>query len=392
MKWLYKRLISYEHLFEKGGKFEKLYPLYEAVLTIHFSSTETTKKGAHIRDALDTKRFMILVVIALIPTTIFGIYNAGFQSYLSAGQNASIIECFIQGAIIFLPILLTSYAVGGFWEVLFAITRKHEINEGFLVSGLLFPLTLPPAIPLWQVALGISFGIVIGKEIFGGTGKNFLNPALTARAFVYFSYPAYLSGEVWTSFMSGSAVASYSSATPLGIAANTEQPMNAMDAIQSAGFSLWDCFIGLIPGSIGETSVLFCLVGAAILIGTGVGSWRTMLSCVFGAVFMAGLFNLVATESTIPFLEVTPIWHLLIGSFAFGAVFMATDPVSSPDLNLSKWIYGFLIGVLTVIIRTVNPAYPEGVMLAILLMNVFAPLIDYYVAENKVKKRVPNVI
>ena len=239
MKWLYKRLISYEHLFEKGGKFEKLYPLYEAVLTIHFSSTETTKKGAHIRDALDTKRFMILVVIALIPTTIFGIYNAGFQSYLSAGQNASIIECFIQGAIIFLPILLTSYAVGGFWEVLFAITRKHEINEGFLVSGLLFPLTLPPAIPLWQVALGISFGIVIGKEIFGGTGKNFLNPALTARAFVYFSYPAYLSGEVWTSFMSGSAVASYSSATPLGIAANTEQPMNAMDAIQSAGFSLW---------------------------------------------------------------------------------------------------------------------------------------------------------
>jgi Na+-transporting NADH:ubiquinone oxidoreductase subunit B len=311
---------------------------------------------------------------------------------LSAGKSPSIVACFIQGAFIFLPVLLTSYAVGGFWEVLFAITRKHEINEGFLVSGLLFPLTLPPTIPLWQVALGISFGIVIGKEIFGGTGKNFLNPALTARAFVYFSYPAYLSGDVWTLFMSGGSIESYSSATPLGIAANTAQPMNAMDAIESAGFSLWDCFIGLIPGSMGETSVLFCLLGAIILIGTGVGSWRTMLSCVIGAVFMAGLFNLVATESTIPFLALTPIWHLFIGSFAFGTVFMATDPVSSPDLNASKWIYGFLIGVLTVIIRTVNPAYPEGVMLAILLMNVFAPLIDHYVAENKLKKRIPNVV
>ena len=274
--------------------------------------------------------------------------------------------------------------MGGLWEVLFAIIRKHEINEGFLVSGLLFPLTLPPTIPLWQVALGISFGIVVGKEVFGGTGKNFLNPALTARAFVYFSYPAYLSGNVWTSFMSGqSVVSSYSSATPLGIAANTAQPNNAMTAISDAGFSLMDCFIGLIPGSVGETSVLLCLVGAAILIGTGAGSWRTMVSCVLGVVAMAGLFNLVATETTIPFLEVTPIWHLFIGSFAFGAVFMATDPVSSPDLNASKWIYGFLIGVLTVIIR--RKAYPEGVMLAILLMNIFAPLIDFYL-QKKVKR------
>ena len=225
-------------------------------------------------------------------------------------MTGSIIDYIIKGVIIFMPILLTSYAVGGLWEVLFAIIRKHEINEGFLVSGLLFPLTLPPTIPLWQVALGISFGIVVGKEVFGGTGKNFLNPALTARAFVYFSYPAYLSGNVWTSFMSGqSVVSSYSSATPLGIAANTAQPNNAMTAISDAGFSLMDCFIGLIPGSVGETSVLLCLVGAAILIGTGVGSWRTMVSCVLGVVAMAGLFNLVATETTIPFLEVTPIWH-----------------------------------------------------------------------------------
>ncbi|MGA0242246.1 MAG: RnfABCDGE type electron transport complex subunit D, partial [Candidatus Marinamargulisbacteria bacterium] len=203
----------------------------------------------------------------------------------------------------------------------------------------------------------------------------------------------YLSGNVWTSFMSGVApISSYSTATPLGIVANVSQPNNAMAAIESAGFSLMDCFIGLIPGSIGETSVLLCLVGAAILIGTGVGSWRTMVACVIGVVAMAGLFNLVATDTTIPFLSVSPVWHLVIGSFAFGAVFMATDPVSSPDLNTSKWIYGFLIGVLTVIIRAVNPAYPEGVMLAILLMNIFAPLIDYYVAENKVKKRIPNVI
>ena len=392
MNWLYKKIKKNEHLFEKGGRFEKLYPIYEAALTIHFSPTDTTKKGTHVRDGLDTKRFMILVVIALIPCVLFGIYNAGYQSLLAAGQTPAFIDSVIKGAIIFFPILLTSYAVGGFWEVLFAVVRKHEINEGFLVSGLLFPLTLPPTIPLWQVALGISFGIVIGKEIFGGTGKNFLNPALTARAFVYFSYPAYLSGEVWTKFMANSPVGSYSSATPLGIAANTAQPINVVEAIQASGYSLWNCIIGLIPGSIGETSVICVLLGAAILIGTGVGSWRTMLSAVIGGVFMAGIFNFFASDATIPFLSLNAIWHLVIGSFAFGVVFMATDPVSSPDLNLSKYIYGFLIGVLTIIIRTVNPAYPEGVMLAILLMNVFAPLIDYYVTEYSVKKRIPNVI
>ena len=392
MGWLYKRLISFEHLFEKGGKFEKLYPIYEAALTIHFSPTETTKKGAHIRDGLDTKRFMILVVIALIPCVIFGIFNAGYQTILSTGQTPGIIESVIKGTIIFMPILLTSYVVGGICEVLFAVIRKHEINEGFLVSGLLFPLTLPPTIPLWQVALGIIFGIVVGKEVFGGTGKNFLNPALTARAFVYFSYPAYLSGNVWTAFSSGGPVESYSSATPLGIAANIMQPANVTDAIQSAGYSIWKCIFGLIPGSIGETSVICVLIGAAILIGTGVGNWRTMVSAVIGLVFMAGIFNLAANDTNLPFLQLSAIWHLVIGSFAFGAVFMATDPVSSPDLNESKWIYGFLIGVLTVIIRTVNPAYPEGVMLAILLMNVFAPIIDYYVTESKIKKRIPNAI
>ena len=392
MLWLYKRIKKYEHLFEKGGKFETFYPIYEAALTIHFSPTNTTKKGAHVRDGLDTKRFMILVVIALTPCIIFGMFNAGYQAILATGQTPTFIDAMIKGTIIFMPILLTSYAVGGFWEVFFAIVRKHEINEGFLVSGLLFPLTLPPAIPLWQVALGISFGIVIGKEIFGGTGKNFLNPALTARAFVYFSYPAYLSGDVWTKFMANGPVASYTSATPLGIAANAAQPMNVVSAIENAGYSIWSCIIGLIPGSIGETSVICVLLGAALLIGTGVGSWRTMLSAVVGGVFMATIFNIFASDSTIPFLGLNAIWHMVIGSFAFGVVFMATDPVSSPDLNLSKIIYGFFIGVLTIIIRTINPAYPEGVMLAILLMNVFAPIIDYYVTEFKVKKRIPNVI
>ncbi len=392
MNWLYKRIKQYEHLFDKGGKFETFYPIYEAALTIHFSPTNTTKKGAHIRDGLDTKRFMILVVIALTPCVIFGMFNAGYQAILAMGQTPSLIDSMFKGALIFMPILLTSYAIGGFWEVFFAIIRKHEINEGFLVSGLLFPLTLPPDIPLWQVALGISFGIVVGKEIFGGTGKNFLNPALTARAFVYFSYPAYLSGDVWTKFIGNAPVSSYTSATPLGIAANTAQPMNVVDAIQGAGYSMWNCFFGLIPGSIGETSVLCALFGAALLIGTGVGSWRTMLSAVVGGVFMATIFNVFASDSTIPFLGLNALWHMVIGSFAFGVVFMATDPVSSPDLNLSKIIYGFFIGVLTIIIRTINPAYPEGVMLAILLMNVFAPIIDYYVTEFKVKKRIPNVI
>lgn len=391
MMWLYKRLKSVEHLFETGGRLALFYPIYEAALTIHFSPTDTTKRGAHVRDGLDTKRFMILVVIALAPCVIFGIFNTGYQALASTGAVPGVIASMTKGTLIFVPILLTSYVVGGFWEVFFAVVRKHEINEGFLVSGLLFPLTLPPTIPLWQVALGISFGIVIGKEIFGGTGKNFLNPALTARAFVYFSYPAYLSGNVWTAF-SATPVSSYTSATPLGIAANTVQPMPLTDALVSSGYSIWQCFLGLMPGSIGETSVVCVLLGAGLLVLTGVGSWRTMVSGVLGVSVMAGVFNLFASPSTIPFLSMSPVWHMVIGSFAFGIVFMATDPVSSPDLNASKWIYGFLIGGLTVIIRTINPAYPEGVMLAILLMNVFSPLIDYYVGEAKLKKRVPNVI
>jgi Na+-transporting NADH:ubiquinone oxidoreductase subunit B len=391
MKFLYRRLQALAPLFEKGGRFERLYPLYEAVVTIHFGSSDTTRGRVQVRDALDTKRFMILVIIALIPVTLFGIYNVGYQFYAAIGEPASFGSMVMKGLTVFMPILLTSYAVGGFWEVLFAVVRKHEINEGFLVTGLLFPLTLPPTIPLWQVALGISFGIVIGKEVFGGTGKNFLNPALTARAFVYFSYPAYLSGEVWTAVSSSaSRLVGYTSATPLGVAAATAQPQAVTDALSEAGYTVMHCMIGLIPGSIGETSVLLCLVGAAILIVTGVASWRTMVGSVLGVVVTATVLNGLVSDTTIPFLGMSPLWHLVVGSFAFGAVFMATDPVSSPDLKPSKWVYGFGIGVLTVLIRVVNPAYPEGVMLAILLMNVFAPLMDYSVAEYRVRKRIPN--
>ncbi|RAP34428.1 NADH:ubiquinone reductase (Na(+)-transporting) subunit B [Candidatus Marinamargulisbacteria bacterium SCGC AG-439-L15] len=387
-------LDSKEHLFEKGGKFEKLYPLYEAAHTIHFSPTTTTKKGPNIRDFLDTKRYMILVVIALIPCTLFGLYNAGYQSQLASGLSLGPLAVTLAGAKAFLPILLMSYAIGGIWEVIFAVTRKHEINEGFLVTGLLFPLTLPPTIPLWQVAIGISFGVVVGKELFGGTGKNFLNPALTARAFVYFSYPAYLSGEVWTFLQTGKdkLIDAYSGATPLAIAAITEAPNSAINALQSAGYSFEKLFWGLYQGSIGETSVFCILLGAGLLILTGIGSWRIMAGCVLGGVGMTLLFNAFAGPSVLPFLAVGPVWHLLFGSFAFGTVFMATDPVSAPDLNPSKWVYGILIGVLTIIIRVVNPAYPEGVMLAILLMNVFAPLIDAMMLKKRLKRRIPNVV
>lgn len=392
MKFLLDKLESAAPLFEKGGRFEKLYPIYEAVLTIHFSLRGGTKTGAHVRDSLDTKRYMILVVLALLPATLFGIYNAGYQSHLAAGLGMDLLPVVLTGLKIFLPILLVSYVVGGIWEVVFAVVRRHEINEGFLVTGLLFPLTLPPTIPLWQVALGISFGVVIGKEVFGGTGKNFLNPALSARAFVYFSYPAYMSGEVWTmlSVAKDKVVDGVSAATPLGVAAMAEAGASVTEALAGQGYSLSQVFLGLMPGSLGETSVLACLLGAALLIGTGVGSWRIMSGCVLGAVGMTFVFNFFAGDASPAFFGMNAIWQLCIGGFAFGAVFMATDPVSAPDLEVSKWVYGILIGAFTILIRVANPAYPEGIMLAILLMNVFASFIDYLFVNRRLKKRIPH--
>ncbi|RAP33557.1 NADH:ubiquinone reductase (Na(+)-transporting) subunit B [Candidatus Marinamargulisbacteria bacterium SCGC AG-410-N11] len=392
MKFLYNFLKKQEPLFHKGGKLEKLYPLFEAGQTFCFNAELRTKKGSNVRDSLDTKRYMILVVLALLPCTLFGIYNAGLQAHIAAGLSQDIFSVLLTGALKVVPIILVSYTVGGLCEVLFCIIRKHEVNEGFLVTGLLFPLTLPSTIPLWQVAVGIAFGVIVGKEVFGGSGRNFLNPALTARAFVFFTYPAYISGEVWTSLIKDKLIDGYSGATALAVAASGETSGKLTDTLIESGFTLKNLIIGTVPGSIGETSAIMVMIGAVILIATKVGSWRTMLGGILGAITMTLILNLFAGDSSLPFFSLTPIWQLSMGSCLFAIVFMATDPVSSPGIEVSKFIYGFLIGILGIIIRTANPAYPEGWMLAILLMNVFAPLIDHVVMQIRIKKRIPNAI
>lgn len=394
MKFLSDFLEKKEEKFKKGGPLERWYSLFEAGSSFLFSTKSVTKGRVHVRDSLDTKRYMAIVLLALKPCLAFGIYNAGFQSHLAAGLSTAFLPVVLTGLKLVLPLIIVSYVVGLFWEVLFSIVRGHEINEGFLVTGLLYPLIIPVTIPLWQAAVGITFGVIIGKEVFGGTGRNFLNPALTARAFLFFTYPAYMSGEVWTAMIGakGYVVDGFSGATALAIAAATQVPESAQAALIDAGFSLKSLFIGFIPGSIGETSTVAILIGAAVLLITGIGSWRTMLGCVLGAIGMSGIFIFFAGPASLPFFTLSPVWHLLMGGFAFGAVFMATDPVSSPGLDSSKWVYGILIGALTIIIRVANPAYPEGVMLAILLMNVFAPLIDHMMIQRRLKKRIPNVI
>jgi Na+-transporting NADH:ubiquinone oxidoreductase subunit B len=377
-------------LFERGGRFERLYPLHEATEAFFFSTSATTTGSVHVRDAWDLKRMMVMVVVALIPCTLMGIYNAGYQVLLARGEATPFVACLLLGAGKVVPIILVSYVVGGAWEVLFACVRKHEINEGFLVTGLLFPLTLPPSIPLWIVAVGISFGVVIGKEIFGGTGMNVLNPALTARALVFFAYPGAISGDkVWTAVNQAKdrLIDGYSGATPLSVAAAADRGSQAVDAIQHAGYHYWQAFYGFLPGSIGETSTLACLIGAAILLGAGVASWRTMAACVIGMVATSALVAGLASPTSPAMFTIPPHWHLVLGGFAFGTVFMATDPVSCAATNTGKWVYGILIGALCATIRTINPAYPEGMMLAILFMNVFAPLIDYCVLQKYMKRR-----
>jgi Na+-transporting NADH:ubiquinone oxidoreductase subunit B len=380
--------------FAKGGKLEKLYPVYEMLDTFLYTPGTTAKGNVHVRDALDLKRLMGTVGIALLPCILFAMYNTGLQIHLALDSSGTlapagwrvdimtliglkaennIISNFVHGALYFLPIFLVTQIAGGFWEVLFATVRKHEVNEGFLVTGLLFPLTLPPTIPLWQVAVGISFGVVVGKEIFGGTGKNFLNPALTARAFLYFAYPAQISGDaVWT------AVDGYTGATILGQAA-----AGGMSAVTTDWMT---AFIGFIPGSMGETSTIACLIGAAYLVFTGIGSWRIMLSLLLSTIAVSGLLNVVGS-ATNPMFEMSPLWHIVTGGFAFGTVFMATDPVSATMTVTGKWIYGALIGVMVVLVRVINPAFPEGIMLAILFGNCFAPLIDYFVMNANIKRR-----
>jgi len=384
--------------FEKGGKYERWYPLYEAVDTIFYSPGTVTRSTSHVRDGIDLKRIMITVWLCVFPAMFFGMWNVGYQAntYLMEqgmsmpmdGLRASFIAAFagndpgsiwdniIYGAAYFVPIYFVTFVVGGFWEVLFATVRKHEVNEGFFVTSILFALILPPTIPLWQVALGITFGVVVGKEIFGGTGKNFLNPALTGRAFLYFAYPAQISGDqVWT------AVDGFSGATALSVAAD-----NGMAGLQEM-MTWFDAFFGIMQGSVGETSTLAVLIGGIILLTMKIASYRIVFGVLLGMIGTAMLFNAIGSETN-PMFDIPPHWHLVIGGFAFGMMFMATDPVSASMTNTGKWMFGALIGIMTVLIRVVNPAFPEGIMLAILFANLFAPFIDHLVVQANIKRRV----
>jgi len=391
LKWLFDQSRSH---FTKGGKLEKLEPLFDATESFFFIPSVETHTSPHTRDHLDLKRFMFFVVIALTPPAFIGIYNAGYQSHLASGLPLNFFPVALRGLTIFFPMLFVSYAVGFFWEIVFSSIHKRPISEGFMVTGLLFPLTLPPTIPLWQVAVGISFGVVIGKEIFGGTGRNIFNPALTARAFLFFAYPSKMSGDaVWIAARKTSAYAvdAVTTATPLTFTAITPPYEGIEQTIEGAGYSLSKLFLGIYPGSIGGTSTLACLIGAVILIALGIASYRIILGGIFGLLATGFFLNLFATPDSLPWLSVHPFYHLIVGGFAFGIVYMATDPVSAPGTKHSKWIYGFLIGALTVLIRVFNPAFPEGIMLAILFMNLFSPLLDYVEINLLVKKRIPNV-
>ena len=375
-----------EPLFTGSGKYNRLEPLFDAIKTVFFFPSPRTRLMPFIRDHLDLKRYMSFVLISLLPVLFFGIYNTGFQSGLRAGEHWGLGKSMLTGAGYVLPIILVSYGVGLFWEILFASIRKHKISEGFLVTGMLFPLTLPATIPLWQVALGISFGVVIGKEVFGGTGRNILNPALTARAFVYFSYPVSLSGEVWIA--GKTVVDGFSGATALAITGS--DGLTIGQALAQKGFSLTDLFLGFVPGSIGETSALCCLLGGLFLTVTRIANFRIILGGIAGLVVTALFFYLIPGGRE-TWANAGPLYHLCAGGFLFGICFMATDPVSAPGTHTGRWVYGGLIGFLTVTIRVVNPAFVEGAMLAILFMNVFAPLLDHLVLKYKTSKRIPNV-
>ncbi|MEO1653919.1 MAG: NADH:ubiquinone reductase (Na(+)-transporting) subunit B [Bacteroidota bacterium] len=388
MKFLRDILDKQKPLFEKGGKFEKYHPAFDAFETFAFVPNHTSaSKGAHIKDAIDMKRLMMTVIIAMVPCLLFGIWNVGHQHFLALGDTtATLMDKIWIGLYVTVPIIVVSYGVGLGIEFYFAIRRGHSVNEGYLVTGMLIPLIMPPTIPLWQVALATAFAVIIAKEVFGGTGMNILNIAMTARAFLYFAYPGNMAGDtnVWV-YTAGTKINPdvYSGATALSLAAEPSSE-GAVSALGSF-YSLENLFMGFIPGSIGETSTLMVLIGAAILIITGVGSWKIIVSAFGGAYLMGLLFNALAGGNS--FMALPAHYHLIIGGIAFGIVFMATDPVSAAQTEVGKWYYGFLIGALTVLIRVFNPAYPEGIMLAVLLMNVFAPLIDYYVIDANKKRR-----
>lgn len=388
-----------EHNFEKGGKYEKWYALYEAADTIFYRPSSVTKTTAHVRDGIDLKRIMITVWLCAFPAMFFGMWNIGYQaniifqadpalfaaqdgwrmaltSMLAGFDHGSIWDNMIQGATWFVPIYLVTFVVGGFWEVLFASIRRHEVNEGFFVTSILFALILPPSIPLWQVAMGISFGVVIAKEVFGGTGKNFLNPALAGRAFLFFAYPAQLSGDaVWTS------VDGFAGATSLSLGA-----AGGIEQIVGSGITWMDAFIGKVHGSVGETSTLAIFIGGAVLLIMRIAAWRIVAGVMIGMIALSSLLNVLGSDTN-PLFAMPWYWHLVVGGFAFGMIFMATDPVSASMTNTGKWIFGALIGVMVVLIRVVNPAFPEGMMLAILFANLCAPLIDHFVVQANIKRR-----
>ena len=395
-------LDSIETHFKKGGKLARYYPLYEALDTFLYTPGKTTKAASHVRDGIDLKRIMITVVLSLLPCVGMALYNTGYQSNLTISLGAlpldnwqttvmqmlgyggfdpaNLLGCIVHGALYYIPVVLVTFMVGGNCEALFAIVRKHEINEGFLVTGMLFPLVLPPTIPLWQVAMGIAFGVIIGKEIFGGTGMNIFNPALMSRAFLFFAYPAQISGNsVWIA--ADTSVDGSSGATWLAEAALT-----GPEALIDTNITWMQSFLGLIPGSMGETSTLACLIGAFVLIATGIGSWRIMAAGVIGSLAMVQLLNAVGSTTNL-LMNVPFEWHIVLGGWAFGLTFMATDPVSASHTNKGRYVYGFLIGVLAILIRVINPAYPEGMMLAILFMNMFAALIDHFVIQSNIKRR-----
>ncbi len=397
MPSLRNMLNKIEPLFQPGGRFEKLSAIYEMVDTLFYSPPDTTRGSPHVRDAIDLKRVMIIVVFAATPCALVGMWNAGFQAntaiavmgiehltgwretvltFVGAGHNpASFYDNFMLGLSYFLPMYIVTMAAGGFWEVLFAGVRNHEVNEGFFVTSFLYVLILPATMPLWQVALGISFGVVIGKEVFGGTGKNVLNPALVGRAFLYFAYPAQISGDsVWT------AVDGFSGATALGVSA-----IEGIEGVVASGLTWTQAFLGQMQGSLGETSAIACLFGAALLIFSGIASWRIIAGTLIGLILPVVVFS--GFESSNVMLSMPWHWHLVLGGFAFGAVFMATDPVTACNTDTGRWVYGILIGFMTWVIRVINPAFPEGIMLAILFANVFAPLIDYFVVRANVKRR-----
>jgi len=386
MKALRKFLDKKKPLFLKGGKYEKLQSTFEGIETFLYVPNITSKSGSHLHDGIDLKRTMSVVVMALIPSLLFGIYNVGYQHFLSVGELASVdmMDMALYGLLKILPMIVVSYVVGLGIEFAVAQMRGHQINEGFLVSGMLIPLIMPVDAPLWMVAVSTAFAVVIGKEVFGGTGMNIWNPALIARAFFFFAYPSKMSGDaVWISEKADS----FSGATPLADAAALVDATSAQaESIMSGALSqTWDMFIGLIPGSIGETSTIAILIGAVILLFTGIASWRIMLSVFVGGYVMGALFNVIGAN---PYMTEIPAWqHLIMGGFAFGAVFMATDPVSGAQTNTGKIIYGFLIGFMAVLIRVVNAGFPEAMMLAILLLNTFAPLIDHYVVQSNIKRR-----